>query len=105
MNGSWLEDDFRGPSVTAVEESVPGTARAALTVRVGPVFGEQGREKRPGVWVSYQPEYMNSLPSGPVLMSLDTWNELTRAVYRRQVRWMPAWKQALVRVFMPWRVW
>jgi hypothetical protein len=83
---SWLEDDIIGPEVTVVEDTTQNGHRQALSVRVGPVFYQQ-EERGPVVWITYQPEYMESAPFGPVLMDMATWNALDRAVRKRARRW------------------
>lgn len=49
-----------------------------LWARVGPVFHGDKIDKEPGVWLQYQSRFMASKLEGPVLLSMKTWNQLTR---------------------------
>lgn len=88
MSDSWLEDDGLSPEVTAVENAGSnGGDRQALTVRVGPVYHGSERRAEPGIWIEYIPDYLHSRPQGPVLIDVQTWIALDRAVRTRLRRW------------------
>lgn len=54
--------------------------KQALWVEVGDVFIGGKLHHEPGVWIWYQPQYLNSQHSGPILMSPRTWTQLATAV-------------------------
>lgn len=57
--------------------------RQALWVRVGPVYLAGKLHHEPGVWIEYQPQYLNSQLSGSILLSPRTWSQLVNAVNSR----------------------
>lgn len=87
-------DDNGGPEVHAVEDADSSGHRQGLLVRVGPVFHENKQDPEPGIWIEYQEEYMKSDLAGPVLLTPQTWRELTRAVqHRLDRRRRPWWRR------------
>lgn len=79
-----VEDDGSlSAEVIAVEEQGPDCHRQALWVRVGYVFRGNEAQDEPGVWVSYQEEYMGSPLAGPVLLTPAAWRELAQAIEDR----------------------
>lgn len=83
---SGIEDDgLPSGDFIAIEDPDSAGHRQALWVRVGPVFYGNGTVQAtiPGIWISYQEEYMGSPLSGPVLLTPGTWKQLDKAVRRR----------------------
>lgn len=85
MRRSKLLDDGSG-EVVAVELTQDGVTAQSLWVGVGPVYWSDNENSGSGIWISYQPAYMDSKLEGPVLLDFRTWKELNRAVRRRQFR-------------------
>lgn len=80
MNLNWdgrVADDG-GPQLIFIDSE-----RRALWVRVGPVYLSGQLHHEPGVWIEYQPQYLNSELSGPILLSPRTWQQLTNAINAR----------------------
>jgi hypothetical protein len=79
MGDCRLEDDGGRSSEMLLVEA--GDEPQALWVRVGPVFEAGGvRRREPGVWLSYQEDYMAGPLTGPVLITPAVWRELERAM-------------------------
>lgn len=89
MGECFLDDDgsLSGEFI-AVEA---GDEPQALWVRVGSVWDDGQPRTEPGVWISWQDEYMNSSMGGPVLLTPAVWRELAHAVEwrlrRKERRW------------------
>jgi hypothetical protein len=80
--------DDGGSQVDAIEEvTTPGEVPGALLVRVGPVFDNGSERGEPGIWVEYQPQYMASMPQGPVLLTPAAWEKLAALVDDRLSRY------------------
>jgi hypothetical protein len=79
------------PVVTAIEDASDTGHRQAISIRVGPVYNNGIRSPKPGIWLEYQEDYLNSLPHGPVLLDEKTWNALDKAVRYRLRRWNRSW--------------
>jgi hypothetical protein len=82
---STLVDDG-GPEVTVLD------SRQALSVRVGPIWRNGEALPWPGVWVTYQPEWLHSDVQGPVLIDPGTWRQLNRHVCRKLRRRTLPWR-------------
>jgi hypothetical protein len=57
-----------------------------LWARVGMVFHGNKVDKEPGVWLQFQSKFMASELEGPVLLSMKTWNQLTRLFNKKANR-------------------
>lgn len=66
--------------IVAVED---GDEPQSLWFRVGPVFHGGVEAKDPGVWISYQPHYLHSDMTGPVLLTPETWRRLASIIETR----------------------
>ena len=73
-----LEDDG-SPQLIAVDD----LTSSAMWIRVGPIYDGDTIRDQPGVWIEYQDRYINSDLRGPVLLSIEVWNELDKAVKSR----------------------
>ena len=73
-----LAEDDGGPQLVFIDSE-----RQALWARVGPVWLDGRQLPEPGVWLHYQPQYLNSELSGPILLSPRTWHQLVDAVNSR----------------------
>lgn len=82
-----MRDCFLKADPTEAVAVEGGENPQALWVRVGPVFDGENQRREPGVWISWQDEYMNSSLGGPVLLTPRVWRQLAQAVESAISRW------------------
>lgn len=86
MSEDCFLDNDGGSEVQAVAAADSAGRRQSLHVRVGPVFHGSVPSPEPGIWIDFQPEHLNSLPLGSVLLTPAVWRKLNEAVEER-LRW------------------
>jgi len=78
---STLDDDgMPSGDFIAVEEPDPEGHKQALWIGVRPVFHGSTPSREPMIQICYQEEYEGSSLAGPVWITPETWEEISRAV-------------------------
>ncbi|HEC72080.1 MAG: hypothetical protein ACTSW7_00830 [Candidatus Thorarchaeota archaeon] len=79
--GIW--NDFLPDGLDDTEIHLVDSAGQAMDIRVGPVFGQEGIHKEPGIWIGIQRRYLSSGRNVEFLISPEIWKILSEEVNAR----------------------